>query len=109
MGPETRIPIEVVFALPEQQRVIALELPEGSTASEAVRRSGILAMFPQIDPEAMVLGVYGRKVSHTYRLCEHDRVEIYRPLTADPKEVRRQLAAEGKTMGRQRARKDENA
>ncbi len=104
MGPETRIPIEVVFALPAEQRVIALELPEGCTASEAVHRSGILQMFPQIDPQAMVLGVYGRTVAHEHVLRAHDRVEIYRPLTADPKQVRRQLAAEGKTMGRERAR-----
>ena len=88
------IRVEVVYALPERQALLSVELPAGSTVAEAIEASGVRREFPdlEIDPEA--LGIFSRKVSPDQQLREGDRVEIYRPLRADPKEVRRQRAAE---------------
>lgn len=86
------IHIEVVYARPEQQILLALAVPAGTTAIEAVRRSGILEHLPAIDLEAEKIGVFGRVVSPDHRLSAGDRVEIYRPLIADPKESRRRRA-----------------
>ena len=97
-----RILVEVVHARPERQLVVAVELPVGASAADAVRASGIAAQFPGLDVEHAPLGIYGRRVDRDHRLAPGDRVEIYRPLAADPKEVRRRLAAEGKTMGGKR-------
>ncbi len=100
MASETAIRVEVVYALPERQKLLALEVPKGSTAREAVERSGLRAEFPEIDPDRNALGVFGRRCPPDQTLRDGDRVEIYRPLKADPKEVRRELAARGRTMGR---------
>jgi putative ubiquitin-RnfH superfamily antitoxin RatB of RatAB toxin-antitoxin module len=86
------ISVEVAFALPATQRLIALEVPVGTTAREAVEKSGIVNEFPQIDIAAAALGVFSRRVGADYTLQAGDRVEIYRPLIADPKETRRQRA-----------------
>lgn len=101
MGDEPQIRVEVVYALPDRQRLVALEVPRSCTAREAVARSGLQHEFPQIDPEGGTLGIFGRRCAPDQRLRDGDRVEIYRPLKADPKEVRRQLAARGRTMGRE--------
>jgi hypothetical protein len=93
-----RIRVEVVYALPEVQTLLALEVPEGTTAAEAVRLSGILGRHPEIDLAQAKLGVFGKHVKADTPLRDRDRVEIYRPLVADPREVRRQRAAEGKAM-----------
>lgn len=100
MASETAIRVEVVFALPERQKLVALEVPQGCTAREAVERSGLRAEFPEIDPDRNALGIFGRRCPPDQALRSGDRVEIYRPLKADPKEVRRELAARGRTMGR---------
>jgi hypothetical protein len=92
------ITVEVVYALPEVQTLLAFEVPEGATAAEAVRLSGILDKHPEIDLARAKIGVFGKHVKADTPLRERDRVEIYRPLIADPKEVRRQRAAEGKAM-----------
>ena len=97
-----RILVEVVHARPERQLLLAVELPVGASAADAVRASGIAAHFPGLDVEHAQLGIYGRRVERDHRLAPGDRVEIYRPLAADPKEVRRRLAAEGRTMGGKR-------
>jgi putative ubiquitin-RnfH superfamily antitoxin RatB of RatAB toxin-antitoxin module len=97
-----RILVEVVHARPERQVVVAVELPVGASAGEAVRASGIAAQFPGLDVESAPLGIYGRRIERDHRLAPGDRVEIYRPLAADPKEVRRRLAVEGRTMGGKR-------
>lgn len=101
MGDEPEIRVEVVYALPDRQRLVALDVPRGTTAREAVERSGLIHEFPEIDPEDNGLGIFGRRCAPDQRLRSGDRVEIYRPLKADPKEVRRQLAARGRTMGRE--------
>lgn len=79
--------------------MIPLTVPAGTTAIEAIRRSGIQERFPEIEISSLRIGVFGRLCPPERVLAAGDRVEIYRPLLADPKEVRRKLAAEGKTMG----------
>lgn len=96
---EVIIAVEVAWALPERQVIVPLAVPAGTTAEEAIRRSGLLEQFPEIDLAKNKVGVFGRLCPLNRVLDEGDRVEIYRPLKADPKEVRRQLAAEGRTMG----------
>jgi putative ubiquitin-RnfH superfamily antitoxin RatB of RatAB toxin-antitoxin module len=90
--------VEVAYALPKQQLILELMVPEGTTAEQAVQKSGVLAKFPEIDLTQNKLGIFGKLVKADIVLREKDRVEIYRPLIADPKEVRRQRAAEGKVM-----------
>jgi putative ubiquitin-RnfH superfamily antitoxin RatB of RatAB toxin-antitoxin module len=92
------INVEVVYALPERQEVIRLRLPEGSTIQQAVAASGLLQKHPEIDPAASKLGIFGKLSKADTALRDRDRVEIYRPLIADPKEVRKHRAAEGKAM-----------
>lgn len=100
---QERLKIEVVYALPEKQKILVLEVAQGCSAREAVKQSGIENDFPEIDPETADLGIFGNALgarglpaAEEYQLKQGDRVEIYRPLIADPKEVRRQRAAEAK-------------
>lgn len=88
--------VEVVYALPQRQELICLELPAGSTLQQALEASGLLRKYPEIDLAKNKLGIYGKLSKAETILREHDRVEIYRPLLADPKETRKQRAAEGK-------------
>lgn len=86
------IPVEVVYAKPEQQLLIPLEVAQGTTALEAVKLSGVLEKFPEIDLATTKLGIFGKLTKPDQVLTEKDRVEIYRPLIADPKESRRKRA-----------------
>lgn len=86
------IKIEVAYALPERQALIALEVEEGATVGQAIGRSGILSNFPEIELARERLGVFGKRVEINTPLRDGDRVEIYRPLVADPKQVRRERA-----------------
>jgi hypothetical protein len=99
------IRVEVAYATPEAQTIIELEVPVGATAEEAARLSGIEEQFPEIQLGKNRLGIFGRLVKAAQELASGDRVEIYRPLIADPKVVRRELAALGKTMGKSGAKK----
>jgi len=92
------IQVEVVYAQPENQDVIKLSLPADSTVAQAIEASGLLAKHPEIDLAKNKLGIYAKLVKPDTALRDRDRVEIYRPLIADPKEVRKQRAAEGKAM-----------
>ncbi len=94
--------VEVAYALPDRQALLEIRVPRGTSARQAVHLCGIRGQFPEIDLEQNRLGIFGRKVPADTPLEDGDRVEIYRPLQADPREVRRRLAAEGKTMGRRR-------
>ena len=87
------IDVEVAYAQPDCQVIVALRVPDGTRVEEAVRRSGLLERFPGIDPAVNGLGIFGRRVSPCAPLAAGDRVEIYRPLTIDPKEARRVRAA----------------
>jgi len=92
------IHVEVVYAMPERQDVIGISLPAGSTVGQAIEASGLLAKHPEIDLTKNKLGIYAKLAKIDTALRDRDRVEIYRPLIADPKEVRKQRAAEGKAM-----------
>lgn len=89
------IQVEVAFALPTEQKIVTLQVEEGTTAYEAVARSRIAELFTQIDINSDPMGIFGKAIKdpkqHTLR--EGDRVEIYRPLIADPKEARARRAA----------------
>jgi putative ubiquitin-RnfH superfamily antitoxin RatB of RatAB toxin-antitoxin module len=92
------IAVEVAYARPDEQVILRLELPAGSTLRQAVEQSGILDRFEEIDPDNMKAGIFGKLKKADQVLAAGDRVEIYRPLIADPKEVRKQRAAAGKPM-----------
>ena len=92
--------VEVAYATAESQMVVPVEVPAGSTVTEAVRMSTITDHFPEIDLEVNKLGIFGERVRGDREVHAGERVEIYRPLQADPKVVRRELAALGKTMGK---------
>jgi len=93
--------IEITYALPDRQELVTIDLPDRSTVMQAVEASGLLQKYPEIDPGGVnKLGVFAKLAKADTVLRDRDRVEIYRPLIADPKEVRRQKAAEGKVMKR---------
>jgi len=88
--------VEVVYALPDQQPLLHVQLTEGSTVEDAIRASGVLDAHPEIDLSRNKVGVFSKLVKLDEPVRDKDRVEIYRPLIADPKEVRRKRAEEGK-------------
>lgn len=90
--------IEVCYALAEKQEIVRLRLPDGATLGQALEASGLLEKYPEIDLKKNKFGIYAKLSKVDAMLRDHDRVEIYRPLIADPKEVRKQRAAEGKVM-----------
>jgi len=87
-----RIAVSVVYALPAGATEIKLELPPGSSVADALALSGIAARHPDIDLAAAAVGIFGARVGLRAKLSDGDRVEIYRPLQADPKELRRRRA-----------------
>lgn len=94
------IKVEVAYALPERQRIIEVEVLEGTTALEAVRQSGIVREFPEIDVATACMGIFSKALDgkalplpQDYALQARDRVEIYRPLLIDPKVARQARAA----------------
>ncbi len=94
---ERPIEIEVTYALPDNQIMLRVSLPVGTTAHQAVELSGILGVFPEISLSQNKLGIFGKLVKPGAILRNRDRLEIYRPLMLDPKESRRQRARESKT------------
>ena len=90
------IKVEIAYALPEEQAIVPLEVAAGTTALEAARQSGIAGRFEELDLENAKLGIFGKAVAPGQVLRAGDRVEIYRPLEADPKEVRKARAAAAK-------------
>lgn len=92
------IHVEVAYALPHVQMLIPLNVPLGTTLEEAVKLSCVLEKFPDIDLASSKVGIWNKASELSAVLREKDRVEIYRPLIADPKEVRRKRAEEGKAM-----------
>lgn len=90
--------IEVCYALPAKQEMVRVKLPAGATLLQALEASGLLAKYPEIDLKKNKFGVFAKLSKVDSVLRDQDRVEIYRPLIADPKEVRKQRAAEGKVM-----------
>lgn len=98
MSMSETIQVEVVYALPDRQEVVPLALPAGTTLRQAVLASGLADKHPAIDVVAGKFGIFSKLAKADAVLRDRDRVEIYRPLIADPKEVRKQRAAEGKVM-----------
>jgi putative ubiquitin-RnfH superfamily antitoxin RatB of RatAB toxin-antitoxin module len=92
---ETLIDVEVAYATPEQQVIVVLKVPEGATAEQAIKASGLLNRFPEINGADIKVGIFGCVCKLDQQLGQADRVEIYRPLIHDPKEARRQRAAKG--------------
>ena len=91
---DASIRVEVAFALPEKQKLISLEVPEGTTMREAAELSGIAAHFDGLHLDRMPMGIFGKAEGNPGKrvLREGERVEIYRPLIADPKETRKARA-----------------
>lgn len=98
MAAET-IEVTVACAEPGRQTVLAVVLPAGSTAWEAVECSGILARHPALDAASCGVGIFGREVRRDRALAAGERVEVLRPLPEDPRTRRRRLAREGRSMG----------
>ena len=94
------INVEVAYALPEKQIIRAINVDVGTTIGAAIVQSGLMMDFPDLELEEAKVGIFGKAAVMTTVLSDGDRVEIYRPLIADPKEVRRKRAAEGKKMGK---------
>ncbi|MGJ8620063.1 MAG: RnfH family protein [Methylophilaceae bacterium] len=92
------ITVEVAYALPDQQLIIPVQVTVETTAEEAIHASNIISKCPEIDLAKNQVGIFGKLAKLDTPLRHMDRVEIYRPLIADPKEVRKQRAADGKAM-----------
>lgn len=92
------IQVEVAYARPDNQVIIPVDVEEGDSLRIAIERSGVLERFPEIELDKSKVGIFGKLSKLDNALRAKDRVEIYRPLIADPKQVRKQRAAEGKKM-----------
>ena len=99
---EVRIVVEVAYARPDVQRIYALRLPASATVRDAIERCEVLREFPEIDLSRHQVGIFGKVTKLDQVLRAGDRVEIYRPLIADPKQARKQRAAQGLKMQKKR-------
>ena len=97
------ISIEVAYALPDRQKILPVQVAQGTTALAAVEQSGIQSHFSDLDIQASAMGIFGNQLGTRglaapaeYQVREGERIEIYRALLIDPKEVRRQRAEEAK-------------
>jgi putative ubiquitin-RnfH superfamily antitoxin RatB of RatAB toxin-antitoxin module len=95
---EPQIRIEVVYATPGEQVLEQLQATADATVESAILQSGLLERFPEIDLKTNKVGIFGKVAALSAKLNDGDRIEIYRPLIADPKEARKKRAAEGKSM-----------
>jgi putative ubiquitin-RnfH superfamily antitoxin RatB of RatAB toxin-antitoxin module len=92
------INVEVVYALPEEQTLFSVQAPAEATTRDVIIQSGVLDLHPELDLNTMDIGIFGKLTSLKQKVRDRDRIEIYRPLIADPKEVRKKRAAEGKRL-----------
>ena len=90
--PYSVITVSVVYALPDAATEIVVDVPPQSTVGDALDRSRIAARHPEFDFAACAVGIFGRNVDRDHVLVQGDRIEVYRPLLADPKESRRKRA-----------------
>lgn len=93
-----QIKVQVCYAQRDKQELVDVKVPEGATLQQALEGSGLLVKYPEIDLKKNKFGIFAKLSKVDAVLRDRDRVEIYRPLIADPKEVRKQRAAEGKVM-----------
>ena len=91
--------VYIVYALPDEQFIVALMLEPGMTAGRAVQVSGLVEAHPEIGEREIVLGIFGERVPPQHMLAAGDRVEICRPLHTDPRDLRRMRHARGLAMG----------
>ena len=92
-----KIQVEVCYALPEKQTLLSLEVEPSLTIESIIKQSGILELHPEIDLAENKVGIFSKLAKLNDTLYDGDRIEIYRPLIADPKEVRKQRAQKTKT------------
>ena len=92
--------VDVVYALPKLQKILSVKVKPGTTAIEVLKQSNLVTFFPEIDLESVKLGVFSNLVKHDRVIEQGDRLEIYRPLIADPKDVRRRRAEKAVQEGR---------
>jgi putative ubiquitin-RnfH superfamily antitoxin RatB of RatAB toxin-antitoxin module len=97
---QRKIQIEVVYGLPDRQKLLTLLVDEGTLLEQGIIASGILSVFEEIDLTVNNVGIWNRAAKLTDTLRDLDRIEIYRPLIADPKEVRKRRAEKAKDEGR---------
>lgn len=97
--------IEVCYARPDAQTLIALTLPAGATVRDALAASGMTTRYPEIDPATAKVGVFGKLATLDTPLADHDRVEIYRPLIVDPKLARQRRVEKTRRAGSIEGRK----
>jgi len=93
MAEPAELQVAVTYALPRQEFIRPLRVAPGTTIGQAIEQSGVLASFPDINLVTQPVGIFGKKKTLDTVLRERDRVEIYRPLVADPKDSRRKRAA----------------
>jgi len=111
MGNASRdtIQVEVVYGLAEEQALLSVDVPDGSKVKEVILASNIIEQFPEINLDKVNVGVFGKLTKMDQTVRARDRIEIYRPLIADPKEVRKRRAAEGKRLKKGGAEVDEES
>jgi putative ubiquitin-RnfH superfamily antitoxin RatB of RatAB toxin-antitoxin module len=97
---EDKLTIEVVYGVPHKQKILTLLVAAGSTVEQAIIDSGIITLFPEIDLSINKVGVWNRAVKLSEAVNDLDRIEVYRPLIADPKDVRKRRAEKAKLEGR---------
>ncbi|MEP1554967.1 MAG: RnfH family protein [Paraglaciecola sp.] len=97
---DTTITLEVAYGTPQKQALLEFEVAQGVTVEQAILSSGILSQFPEIKPSTSKVGIWNRTCKTSDVPKDGDRIEIYRPLIADPKEVRRRRAEKAKEEGR---------
>ncbi len=91
------IKIEVAYALPESQKIVEVEVAEGTLAIDAAKASGIEKFYPEVDIDAAKMGIFGKAIKpKTHIMQEGERIEIYRPLISDPKASRKARADKAK-------------
>lgn len=95
-----KIVIEVVYGVPHKQKIVTISLDIGTSVEEAIIKSGIITLFPEIDLTVNKVGIWNRAVKLSEILNDLDRIEVYRPLIADPKDVRKRRAEKAIQEGR---------
>lgn len=96
---EELLTLEVVFAAYDRQKLVVVQVPRGASVADAIAASALPEAFAEYDLAQCAVGIWGKTVRRDDAVADGDRVEIYRPLAADPRDARRRLAAAGRSMG----------
>ena len=102
------INVEIVYALPDEQVILTEAVPKGTAIKDVLIKSNLFEIYPELVLDEMEVGIFGKLVKMDQGARDRDRIEIYRPLIADPKEVRKRKAAEGKLLKKGGASASEN-